>query len=134
MHRPALSGNYKCCTKVLLAPRFTWVTWWYNSRLQLVRAQVIRTYVLACACGGIHPGWVDPTVLRELVRGFHPVLSLSCAAKESRSRGRFQAFIGCRSPRLQLASRSILPQARRYGQNEVSDQLTLPTSRSVAYI
>ncbi len=60
-----------------------------------------------------------------------PVFSPTCVAEDSRYGEGFQVFHECRGPRLQLASRSFLPRARRCGQAEVPDQLTLRTSRSV---
>ncbi len=63
---------------------------------------------------------------------FRPVLPPSRAADDSRSRERFQVFLECHCPCLQLASSSLSPRARRCGQKEFSDQLALRTSYSVA--
>ncbi len=60
------------------------------------------------------------------------VLSPSCTAEDSRSGKRFQVFLKCRGPRLQLASSSFSLRTRRCEQKEVPDQLTLRVSRSVA--
>ncbi len=76
--------------------------------------------LLTCICVDIHPGRVEPappiklttsltealggsTVLCELTKGFHPVLSPSCAAEDSRSGEGFQACLDRGYPRLQLA-------------------------------
>ncbi len=78
---------------------------------------------------GSNPG---STGLWGFTRDFHPVLSPSCVAEDSRPRERFQAFLECRGLRLQLVSSSFSTRARRCGQEEVPDELTLRTSRSVA--
>ncbi len=67
-------------------------------------------------------------VLRELTRHFHPVLSPSCVAEDSRFGGRFQVSLDRGSPCLQLASRSSAPRAARCGKENVLDQLTCGTS------
>ncbi len=70
------------------------------------------------------PGSKGPVrIHKRLLR----IVSSSCVA-----RGRFQVFLECRSPRLQLASSSFLPRTRRCEQGKVPDQLTLRTSRCVA--
>ncbi len=74
--------------------------------------------------GGI-PG---SAVLRQLIRHFHPVLSPSCVAKDSRSGDRFQVGLDRASPCLQLASSSSAPRARRCGKENVLDKLTFGTS------
>ncbi len=77
-------------------------------------------------------GTLDSTGLPESAWDFLPDLSSSGAAEELRPRERFQVFLGCRCPRLQLESTSFSPRARRCRQKGVHDQLTLMASRSVA--
>ncbi len=52
------------------------------------------------------------TALCELGRVFHPMLSPSCVAEDLRSRERFQPFLECHGPDLQLVSSSLSPRAR----------------------
>ncbi len=75
-------------------------------------------------------GTPGSTVLRELTRHFHPVLSLSCVTEDSRSGERFQIGLNSDCPRLQLASSSFAPRARWCGKEKVLDQLTFRTSCS----
>ncbi len=74
---------------------------------------------------GSTPGSV---VLCELTRHFHPVLSPSCVAEDSRSGHRFQVGLDRGSPCLQLASSSSAPRVRRCGKEKVLHQLTFGTS------
>ncbi len=69
--------------------------------------------------------WVDhvsdegtpgSTVLCELTRHFHPVLSTSWAAEDSRSGEGLQVCLDCGCPCLQSASSSPAPRVRRCGQ------------------
>ncbi len=53
------------------------------------------------------------TVLCELTRHFHPVLSPSCEAEDSGSGERFQVGLDCGFPCPQLAFSSSAPRARR---------------------
>ncbi len=59
------------------------------------------------------------TILDDLTRNFHQVLSPSCIAEDCLDRG---------CPRLQLVYR---PRARRYVQKEIFEQLTIGMSRCV---
>ncbi len=81
----------------------------------------LRRYSPGAVWAGI-TNWVDhasdggtlgTTVLCELTRDFHPVLSPSCVAEDSRSGERFQACIDRGCPRLQLTTSSPVPRARR---------------------
>ncbi len=86
--------------------------------------------VLTCACvdyvsDGGTPG---STVLSELTRRFHPALSPSCVAEDSRSGDRFRVGLDRGCPRLQLASSSSAPLARRCGKEKAFDQITVGTS------
>ncbi len=58
----------------------------------------------------------DSTVLCELTRHFHPVLSPSCVAEDSRSEKGFKVCLDRGYPHLQLASSLPEPHARRFGQ------------------
>ncbi len=82
----------------------------------------------SCTCGGIHPCWVEPVSPIELTTSRHPVLSPSCVAEDSRSGEGIQGCIdrGCSS--LQLVSSSAVQRARRCGQKEVLNQLTVRAS------
>ncbi len=99
--------------------RLNWLLKGFNSDTFLAQTlsqcqQYITGSLIACNCGGIHhrAGWagitnlVDhvssggtpgSTVLCELTRDFHSVLSPSCVAEDSRSRERFQVCLdrGC---------------------------------------
>ncbi len=72
--------------------------------------------------------WCTPgsTVLCELTRGFHPVLSPSCVAEDW-----FQVGLDRGCPCLQLASSSSAPRAGRCGKEKVLDQLPFGTSSSM---
>ncbi len=74
-------------------------------------------------------GTLDSTGLPECAWDFRPDLSSTGAAEELRSRERFQVSFGCRCPRLQLASTSFSPRARRCRQK--GSMISSP-SRSVA--
>ncbi len=76
-------------------------------------------------------GTPSSTVLRELTRHFHPVLSPSCVAENSRPGDRFQVGLDRGSPCLQLASSSSVPRARRCEKEKVLDKLTFGTSCSM---
>ncbi len=71
-------------------------------------------------------------VLCGFTRDVRPVISQSCAAEDSRSSVGFQVFLECRGPRLQFASSSFSPRARRCRKKKVPDQPTLRTLCSVA--
>ncbi len=73
----------------------------------------------------------DRIVKCELTRHFHPVLSPSCVAEDSRSGGRFQVGLNLGSPCLQLASSSSAPRARRCGKKKVLEQLSFGMSCSI---
>ncbi len=59
---------------------------------------------------------------------FHTVLSPQCMAEDSRCGEGFQVFLDRGCPRIQLASSSSAPRARRCGKKKVLDQLTSGTS------
>ncbi len=53
-------------------------------------------------------------------------------AEDSQPGDGFQVYLDCGNPRLQLASSSSAPRARRYGKEKVIDQLTFRTTCSTA--
>ncbi len=59
---------------------------------------------LTCTWVGIHPGRVDVSVLCEVTKDFHPVLSPTCVAEDSQSEKGFEVYLERVGPRLQLAS------------------------------
>ncbi len=67
-------------------------------------------------------------VLCKLTKHVHPVLSPSCVTEHSRSGDRFQVGLDRGCPRLQLASSSSAPRARRCGKEKILDQSTFGTS------
>ncbi len=73
-------------------------------------------------------GTPGSTVLCEFTRDFHPVLSLSCVAEDTRYGERFQVSLDRGCPCLQLASSSSAPRARRCGKEEVLVQFPFGTS------
>ncbi len=93
------------------------------------------TSLLNWTCVGIHPQRVElaspilltispgkpgSAVLCEVTRHFHPVLSPSCAAKDSRCGERLKVGLDHGSPCLQLASSLSAPRARRCGKEKVT--------------
>ncbi len=71
------------------------------------------------------------TVLRKLTRNFHQDLSLSCVAEDSLSGEELQICLDRGCPRLQLASSSRAPRARRFGPKYVLDHFTVWTSCNI---
>ncbi len=71
-------------------------------------------------------------MLCELSRDFKSVLSPSCVAENSRSGEGHHAYPDRGCPRLQLASGSPTPRARRGGQKYVLDKFTVRTFCSIA--
>ncbi len=94
--------------------------------LEIMSASWVPMAYYTCTRVGIHPGRVQlvspvklatsrmeaspgPTVLRELIRDFHPILSPSYVAENSRSGEGLQACRDRGCPHLQLALCSTAP-------------------------
>ncbi len=109
------SGSY--CTSVITRSRI------YSNTLVLTYYLYLRRHSLGAGWAGItncvdhisDGGTPGSAVLRQLTRHFHPVLSPSRMAEDSRSGDRVQVGLDRGSPWLQLASSSSAPRARRCG-------------------
>ncbi len=114
-----------------LGKKVAWVRFRAKGRLGCFFLLIyLLVHALAFTQGGLSRhhklSWGTPgsTVLCELTRHFHPVLSPSCVTDDSPSGELFQVCFARGCPCLQLASMSSAPRARRCGMEKVLDQLT----------
>ncbi len=136
-----------CIYFVTLSSPSNWANWSTESKLLFLFLLTVLVFASAftregwagitnCVDHVSYGGTPGSTVLCELTRHFHAVLSPLCVAEDSRSGDRFQVGLDRGSPCLQLASSSSAPRARWCRKEKVLDQLTFGTSceRTIARV